>query len=76
LFDVPVQPICKKDVHVVDKSTIEQIGFVIHVYRNTIAGSPPGERIFIFFEKIRFASQKLNFSILSFSKKISKNDFK
>jgi hypothetical protein len=33
-------------------------------YRNTIASSPPGERIFIFFEKIRFASQKLNFSIL------------
>jgi hypothetical protein len=25
-------------------------------YRNTIAGSPPGERIFISFEKIRFAS--------------------
>jgi hypothetical protein len=31
-------------------------------YRNTIAGSPPGERIFIFLEKIRFAFQKLNFS--------------
>jgi len=27
-------------------------------YRNTIAGLPPSERIFIFFEKIRFASQK------------------
>jgi hypothetical protein len=34
-----------------------------HTYRNTIAGSPPGKRIFVFFEKIRFASQKLNFSI-------------
>jgi hypothetical protein len=44
-------------------------------YRNTIAGSPPGERIFIVFEKIRFASQKLNFSIF-FSKKINKNALK
>jgi hypothetical protein len=35
------------------------------LYRNTIAGSP-GERIFIYFEKIRFASQKLNFSIFVF----------
>jgi hypothetical protein len=32
-------------------------------HRNTIAGSPPGKRIFIYFEKKRFASQKLNFSI-------------
>jgi hypothetical protein len=31
-------------------------------YCNTIAGSPPGERIFIYFEKIRFTSQNLNFS--------------
>jgi hypothetical protein len=38
-------------------------------YRNTIAGSPPSERIFIYFQKIRFASQKLNFSIFVFSKK-------
>jgi hypothetical protein len=30
----------------------------LNMYRNTIAGSPPGERIFIYFEKIRFASQK------------------
>jgi hypothetical protein len=30
-------------------------------YRNTIGCSPPGERI-LFFEKIRFVSQKLNFS--------------
>ena len=29
-------------------------------YRNTIVGSPLGEQIFIFFEKIRFASQKLS----------------
>jgi hypothetical protein len=32
------------------------------IYRNTIAGSPPGEQIFIYLKKIRFASQKLNFS--------------
>jgi hypothetical protein len=31
-------------------------------YRNTIAGSPPSERIFIYFEKIRFTSQKHKFS--------------
>jgi hypothetical protein len=35
-------------------------------YCNTIANSPPGEQIFIFLEKIRFASQKLNFSIFGF----------
>ena len=34
------------------------------LYHNTIAGSPLGERIFHFFEKIRFTSQKLNFSNL------------
>ena len=37
-------------------------------YRNTIAGSSPGERIIIFFDKIRFASQKtefLNFRFLA-----------
>ena len=45
-------------------------------YRNIIAGSPPGKRIYIFFEKIRFASQKLNFSIFVFQQKISKNDLK
>jgi hypothetical protein len=45
-------------------------------YRNTIAGSPPDERIFNFFEKIRFASQKLNSSILVFEQKIGKNDLK
>ena len=37
-------------------------------YRNIIAGSPPGEQISIYFENIRFASQKLKFSIF-FSKK-------
>ena len=37
-------------------------------YRNSIAGSPHGEQIFIYFEKIRFASQKLNFLIFVFSK--------
>ena len=37
-------------------------------YRDTIAGSPPGERI-IFFEKIRYASQKLNFSNFFLAKK-------
>ena len=31
------------------------------VYRNTIAGSSPGERIFIYFGKIRFASLKTEF---------------
>ena len=30
-------------------------------YRNTIAGSSPAERILIYFEKIRFASQKIEF---------------
>ena len=30
-------------------------------YRNTIAGSSPGERIFIYFEKIKLASQKIEF---------------
>ena len=35
-------------------------------HRNTIAGSPLGKRIFIYFEKKRFASQKLNFSIFFF----------
>jgi hypothetical protein len=33
-------------------------------YRNTIASSPPGERIFICFGKKMFAFQKLNFSNL------------
>ena len=36
-------------------------------YCNTIAGSSPGERMFIYFEKIRFAF---------LAKKISKNDLK
>jgi hypothetical protein len=40
-------------------------------YRNTIAGSPPGERIFIYFEKIRFASQELILSIFCILAKIS-----
>ena len=35
-------------------------------YGNTIAGSPLDKRIFIYFEKIRFASQKLNFLIFIF----------
>ena len=39
-------------------------------YRNTIAGLPPSERIF-FFWKNKLASQKLNFSILFFRKKVS-----
>jgi hypothetical protein len=46
------------------------------VYRNTIAGLPPSEQIFIFFEKIRSASQKPNFSIFFLAEKISKNDLK
>jgi hypothetical protein len=37
------------------------------LYRNTIAGSPPGKQI-TYFEKIMFASQKLNFSIFVFFK--------
>ena len=36
------------------------------VYRNTIASSSPGERIFNYFEKIRFASQKIEFLNLCF----------
>ena len=32
-----------------------------NLYRNTIVGSSLGERIFIYFEKIRFASQKTKF---------------
>ena len=39
-------------------------------YRNIIACSPPGKRIFIYLKKIKFASQKLNFSILFLAKKI------
>ena len=38
------------------------------VYRNTIEGLSSGERIFIYFEKIRFTSQKtifLNFCFLA-----------
>jgi hypothetical protein len=38
------------------------------IYYNTIAGSPPGKQLFIYFEKRRYTSQKLNFS-----KKIAKN---
>jgi len=38
----------------------------LYEYRYTIASSPPEERIFFFFEKLRFASQKLNFSIFVF----------
>ena len=30
-------------------------------YRNTIAGLSSGEQIFIYFEKIRFTSQKIEF---------------
>ena len=41
-------------------------GRATNCYRNTIAGLSHGERIFNFFEKIRFASQKLNFSIFVF----------
>ena len=46
-------------------------------YRNTIAGSPPSERIFIYLGKTRFASQKtefLNFCFLA--KQININDLK
>ena len=47
------------------------------MYRNTIAGSSPGERIFIYFEKIRFASQKTKFLNFVFQpKKINVNDLK
>ena len=39
-------------------------------YRNTIVGSSPGERIFIYFDEIRFASQKIEFlNFCFFSKK-------
>ena len=34
---------------------------VIIIYRDTIACSSHGEQIFIYFEKIRFASQKIEF---------------
>ena len=34
----------------------------VYVYRNTIASLSLREQIFIIIEKIRFASQKLNFS--------------
>jgi hypothetical protein len=40
--------------------------YSLEVYRNTIAGSSHDERIFIYFEKIRFVSQKHNFSIFVF----------
>ena len=46
----------------------------IKVYRNTVAGSSPGERIFIYFEKVR-PLKKLNVSFL-FLAKIIKNDLK
>jgi hypothetical protein len=39
---------------------------IVEQYRNTTAVLPPGERIFILFEKIRFTSQKLNFLIFVF----------
>jgi hypothetical protein len=45
---------------------------IMKTYCNTIAGSPPGERRFFFFGKIRFASQKLNFSIFVSFQKINK----
>ena len=45
-------------------------------YRNTIAGSSPWKRIFIFFEKIRFASQKTEFLNFCFLAKNKKNDLK
>jgi hypothetical protein len=45
------------------------------MYRKTIAVTPLGERIYLFFEKIRFASQKLNFSKTILAK-ISKNNLK
>jgi hypothetical protein len=54
-----------------ESMTVQNLTMVDLLYRNTIAGSPPGERIFIFFEKIRFASQKLNFSIFHFLAKKS-----
>ncbi len=44
-------------------------------YRNTIAGLPHGERIYIFSEKIRLSKNEfLNFCFLA--KKINKNDLK
>ena len=45
-------------------------------YRNTIASSSPRERIFIYFEKIRFASQKIEFLNFLFQQKININDLK
>ena len=42
--------------------------------RNTIAGLSLGERIFIYFEKIRFAFQKIEFLNVCFSAK--KNQYK
>jgi hypothetical protein len=41
-------------------------GHQIVKYRNIIASSSLGKRILIFFEKIRFASQKLIYSIFVF----------
>ena len=46
-------------------------------YRNTKAYSSPGKPIFIYFEKIRFASQKTEFlNLCCLAKKINKNDLK
>ena len=44
-------------------------------YRDTIAGSPPGERI-IFFGKNKVCLSKTKFLKIFFSKKINKNDLK
>ena len=41
------------------------------VYRKTVAGSSHGERIFIYFEKIRFTSQKTKFLKFHFKQKKS-----
>ena len=49
----------------------DEYSTILGPYRKTIAGSPPHERIYFFFEKIKFASQKLNLSIFVFQQKKS-----
>ena len=57
---------------------LAQISYLLHqIYnRNTIAGSSLGERIFIYFEKLRFASQRTEFFNFCFYQKINKNGLK
>jgi len=49
--------------------------FILYTVAPYQGRAPQNEYLFIF-EKIRFASQKLNFSIFVFLQKISKNDLK